>query len=130
VAQDIGSTWRLSPIRSGAFGFALMITAAFALGTIAVTFMVANAVSGYATEVAVLQGEDRSSDRGRTIKAVVRRENAVREHQLRYLLVDRVGHYLAGSVPASVAYAKVRLIDNHPGLRVELYLGSALPSHQ
>lgn len=111
--------WRLSPLRSGAFRFALMVAAVFAIGTIALSFMVEHAVSGYATEVAsdsiaaevaVMQDEDRASDRSQTIKAVVRRENAVREHQLRYLLVDRGGQYLAGSLPASVAHVGWRSV--------------------
>lgn len=104
---------RLSPLRSGAFRFALLVTAIFAVGTMALLYMVDQTVNGYATEVAsdsistevaVMQGEDRSADRAEVIKSVVRRENAVREHQLRYLLVDREGHYLAGSLPATVAH--------------------------
>jgi signal transduction histidine kinase len=117
--------WKPDPLRSGAFRFALMIAAVFALGTIALTFMVEHAVSGYATEaandgisaeVAVLQDEDRVSDRSKTIESVVRRENAVREHQLRYLLVDSHGDYLAGSLPAWVAHVgwrKVTLLNQN-----------------
>lgn len=104
--------WNLSPLRSGAFRFALMVAAVFALGTVAVAIMVEHAVSNYASEaatdsvsaeVAVLKDEASVSVRSQTIKSVVRRENAVREHQLRYLLVDKGGRYLAGSLPASVA---------------------------
>ena len=40
---------------------------------------------------------------GARIDADVRRENAAREHQLRYLLTDAQGRYLAGSLPASLA---------------------------
>lgn len=90
----------------------MLIAAVFALGTVALLVMVERAVGQYAGEVAsdsiaseaaILHGEDRATDRATTIHAVVRRENAVREHQLRYLLVDPAGRYLAGSLPATVA---------------------------
>ncbi len=104
---------RISPLRSGAFRFALIVAAVFAVGTIAILFMVDKTVNGYAievardnisAEVAVIRGEDRTTDRAEIVRSVVRRENAIREHQLRYLLVDRSGRYLAGSLPAVVAH--------------------------
>ena len=103
---------RLSPLRSGAFRFALLIAAVFAVGTVALILMAERAVSGYATEVAsdsiseevaVLREEGRTTGTAQTIQSVVRREKGAREHQLRYLLVGRDGLYLAGSLPASVA---------------------------
>lgn len=104
---------RASPFRSGAFRFALLVAAIFALGTVALLVMVEHTVSQYAaevahdsvtTEVSVLLDEDRLSGRAQTIQSVVLRENAVREHQLRFLLVDRQGQYLAGSLPAGIAH--------------------------
>lgn len=103
---------KLSPLRSGAFRFAFMVAAVFAIGAVALSIMVTLAVSQYATEVAsdsvsaevaVLRDEARSSGKAQIIESVVRRENAVREHQLRYLLVDSGGHYLAGSLPVAAA---------------------------
>lgn len=103
---------KVSAFRSGAFRFALMVTAVFAVGTIAVLFLVERTVTDYATEVArdsvmtevaILREEDRASGRARTIESITQRENAVREHQLRFLLVGRDHHHLAGSLPATVA---------------------------
>jgi signal transduction histidine kinase len=103
---------KVSAFRSGAFRFALMVAAVFAVGTIAVLFLVERTVSNYATEVArdsvttevsVLREEDRASGRARTIESIAQRENAVREHQLRYLLVGSDRRYLAGSLPATSA---------------------------
>ena len=103
---------RINALRSGAFRFALLIALVFAVGSGALLFVVDRAVQRYASEVAadgvaaevaVLVDEDRASGRAQTIKSVIRRENAVREHDLRYSLVDRFGHHLAGSLPASAA---------------------------
>ncbi len=103
---------RISAFRSGAFRFALMVAAVFAVGTIAVLLLVERTVSDYATEVArdsittevsVLREEDRASGSARVIESIAQRENAVREHQLRYLLVGHDRGYLAGSLPASSA---------------------------
>ena len=102
-----------SPFSSGAFRFALLVALVFAAGTFGLLYAVERAVSGYATEVtsdsvsaevAVIQDEDRAAGRAQAIQSVVRRENAVREHQLRYLLVDHDGRYLAGSLPAWAAH--------------------------
>ncbi|MDH7972592.1 HAMP domain-containing sensor histidine kinase [Sphingomonas sp. AR_OL41] len=88
------------------------MAAIFAIGAAALLFMVEQSVRRYASEVAndsiaaevaVLREESRATGMAETIRSVVRRENAAREHQLRYLLVDRSGKYLAGSLPASVA---------------------------
>ena len=113
-----------SPFRSGAFRFALLVALIFVIGTGALLFMVERTVSHYAGEVAqdsivteasVLLDEDRLFGRTRTIQLVVRRENAVREHQLRFLMVDASGRYLAGSLPAAVAHVGWRTVSlpNH-----------------
>ena len=103
---------RVSPLSSGAFRFALLMAMVFAVGTAALLLVVDQAVSRYASEVAndsaaaelaVLADEDRAAGRAQTIKSVVRRENAVREHELRYLLLDCSGRSLAGSLPAAAA---------------------------
>ncbi|MEO7692000.1 MAG: ATP-binding protein [Sphingomonas sp.] len=84
----------------------------FAVGTVALLLLVEQAVSRYATEVAsdsisaevaVLREEDQTTGTAQTVQSIVRRENAAREHQLRYLLVGQGGQYLAGSLPASIA---------------------------
>ncbi len=111
---------RLSPLRSGAFRFALMVAAVFAVGAAALVLVAERAVSRYATEVAsdgvaaevaVLRDEDKISDRSQIIRSIIRRETAVREHQLRYLLVDSSGHHLAGSLPASAAHVGWRTLS-------------------
>ena len=113
-----------SPFRSGAFRFALLVAAIFALGTLALLVMVEHTVGQYAGEVAhdsitaevsVLLDEDRVSGRAQAIQLLLRRENAVREHQLRFLLVDGSGRYLAGSLPAGVAHVGWRTVtlSNH-----------------
>jgi signal transduction histidine kinase len=102
-----------NPLRSGAFRFALLLAAVFAVGTAALMATVVHEVGRFATEVArdsvateaaLLEAEDRASGRAETIQSVVRRENAARDHQLRYLMTDRAGRYLAGSLPASAAH--------------------------
>ncbi len=103
---------KVSAFRSGAFRFALMVAAVFAVGTIAVLLLVERTVSNYAsevardsvtTEVSILRDEDRASGRAKTIETIAQRENAVREHQLRYLLVGNDRRFLAGSLPAASA---------------------------
>ena len=103
---------KLSLLRSGAFRFAILIAAIFAIGTSVLLVQVERSVSRYATEVAsdsvaaelaVLQGEDRTAGRAQLIRSITLREQAVREHQIRYLLVDSQAHRLAGSIPASAA---------------------------
>ena len=104
---------RVSTLRSGAFRFAVLIALVFATGSAALLAIVDRAVSRYAGEVAtdtvaaeleVLADEDRSSGRAQAIRSIIRRERATREHDLRYLLLDRGGRPLAGSLPpAAVA---------------------------
>ena len=101
-----------SLLRSGAFRFAILIAAIFAIGTGALLLQVERSVNRYATEVAsdsvaaevaVLRGEDRVAGRAQLIQSITRREQAVREHQIRYLLVDSQAHLLAGSIPPAAA---------------------------
>ena len=103
---------KLSLLRSGAFRFAILIAAIFAIGTTVLLVEVERSVSRYATELAsdsvaaelaVLQGEDRTAGRAQLIRSITLREQAVREHQIRYLLVDSQAHRLAGSIPAAAA---------------------------
>ena len=103
---------KASLLRSGAFRFALLIAAIFAIGTGVLLAQVEQSVGRYATEVAsdsvaaelaVLQGEDRTAGRAELVRSITLREQAVREHQIRYLLVDSQSHRLAGSIPAAAA---------------------------
>ena len=101
-----------SLLRSGAFRFAILIAAIFAIGTGVLLVEVERSVNRYATEVAsdsvaaelaVLQGEERTAGRAELIRSITLRERAMREHQIRYLLVDSQAHRLAGSIPAATA---------------------------
>ena len=103
---------KLSLLRSGAFRFAILIAAIFAIGAGVLLVQVERSVDLYATEVAsdsvaaevaVLQGEDRAAGRAELIRSITQREQAVREHQIRYLLVDKQGAHLAGSIPSAAA---------------------------
>ena len=103
---------KVSLLRSGAFRFAILIAAIFAIGTGILLAQVERSVNRYATEVAsdsvaaeiaVLRGEDRAAGRTQLIQSITLRQQAVREHQIRYLLVDRQAHRLAGSIPPAEA---------------------------
>nr|WP_295660747.1 ATP-binding protein [Polymorphobacter sp.] len=102
----------MSPLRSGAFRFALLMAVAFAVASTALLLVVDRTVQRYASEVAddsvsaevaTLVDEDRAAGRAQAIESVIRREHAEREHDLRYGLIDRTGHVLAGSLPAATA---------------------------
>ncbi|MEG3145805.1 HAMP domain-containing sensor histidine kinase [Sphingomonas sp. RT2P30] len=89
-----------------------MIATLFAAGTTALLLMVERSVTQYATEVAhdnvvaemaVLLEEDRDGGRVRLIQAIVRREKAVREHQIRYVLIAPDGHRVIGSLAPAAA---------------------------
>ena len=106
-------------LRSGAFRFALLMAAVFAIGAAALLVVLEREVSQYAAEVArdgvaaevaVLRDEDRSAGRAEAVRTIARRETVSREHQLRYLLVDRTGRRLAGALPASAAHLGWRVI--------------------
>lgn len=101
-----------SPLRSGAFRFALMVAAVFAIGTVALLAMVEHEVSGYATEVLsdtiaaeslTLRSAVGTGPSSGIAASIVARDKGLREHQPRYLLVDRAGRRLAGSLPAGAA---------------------------
>lgn len=101
-----------SLLRSGAFRFAILIAAIFAIGTTFLFVQAERSVSRYATElasdsvaaeVALLRNEDSAAGRIRLIQSIALREKTVREHQMRYLLVDSQAHRLAGSIPPAEA---------------------------
>ena len=101
-----------SLLRSGAFRFAVLLAVIFAIGTVVLLIEVERSVEGYATEVAndsistevaALRDEDRTAGRAQMIQSILRRENAVREHQLSYLLVDNKAKQLVGNLPPSQA---------------------------
>lgn len=101
-----------SLLRSGAFRFAFLIAAIFAIGTTLLFVQAERSVNRYATEVAsdsvaaevtLLRNEDRAAGRIRLIQSIALREKTVREHQMRYLLVDSRAHWLAGSIPRTEA---------------------------
>ena len=103
---------KLNPFKSSAFRFAILIAALFALGTAALLVMVERSVTYYATEVAhddvaaetaLLQADAQAAGLAQLTEAIQRRENLLREHQLRYLLMDSAQHRLAGSLPITAA---------------------------
>jgi hypothetical protein len=52
-----------------------------------------------ATETGILVGEDRELGRAELVRAIARHTRAVHDHAFRYLLVDRAGKRLAGTLP-------------------------------
>lgn len=100
-------------LRSGAVRFAILIASIFATGSVILLVQVEQSVGRYATEVAsdsvaseiaLLRNEDQSAGHAQLIDSIGRREQAVREHQLRYVLINRLGRRLAGSIPPTFAH--------------------------
>ena len=101
-----------SALRSGAFRFAIMLAAVFAVGSIALLLLVEHSVGGYAAEVArdsvrtealVLRDEQQADGLPGLIRSIKRRQGASSERQLRYLLIDPSHLRIAGTLPAGSA---------------------------
>lgn len=97
---------------SGAFRFAIALTLVFALGAAALLAIVEHSVSAYAVEAAgdgilaehdVLVDEFATRGRAELVATMNRHARAVREDQFHYLLMDKAGARLAGSLPATAA---------------------------
>jgi signal transduction histidine kinase len=135
---------RPSSFSSGAFRFALVVAAMFALGSLALLFVVERSIRSYAEEATVvgLKSEaamltDDWPDGGRTelVDAIVRRDGARFEQPFQYLLLARDGRRLAGMLPLSAArdgWGQVSFVDDgepHEGAEPEVLrtLGTRLP---
>jgi signal transduction histidine kinase len=99
------------PFSSGAFRFAFLLACAFALGSLALLFVVERLIDRYideglsdavATETEILYGEAQELGETGLIHAIERHARAVHDTAFRYLLVDRSGRRLAGSLPTSL----------------------------
>jgi signal transduction histidine kinase len=112
---------RLSPFGSGAFRFAFLLAAVFAIGSALLLAVVQRQVGRYAveatsatlrSEAAILTGEYRSMGLPGLIDAMNRHQQAAGEPQFRYLLLDAKGRQLFGDLPgaaASVGWGELRL---------------------
>ena len=103
-----------SPLRSGAFRFAMLVALVFALGSGLLLAIVEASIGGYATEAvsesvaseeAILTSEGGNVVSRAMIRAIGRHAAAMPERQHRYLLTDPQGARRAGSLPASAARA-------------------------
>ncbi|MDB5690464.1 MAG: hypothetical protein JWL91_2340 [Sphingomonas bacterium] len=103
---------RASLLSSGAFRFALLIATVFAIGAAALLLVVEQSVARYTVEAAedsvnaeadILAAEDAGLGRAELIRAIDRHARAVRERQLRYLLIDPSGRRVTGTLPAAAA---------------------------
>ena len=102
---------RLSPLRSGAFRFALLFAAVFAVASAFLLLTVQRQIGKYAAEAtdgmlraeaAILAGEYRQMGLSGLTDALERHRNAGGEAQFSYLLLDAKGRKIAGNLPASV----------------------------
>lgn len=115
-----------SSLRSGAFRFAFLFAAVFAIGSALLLVLVDRSVDHYAremtkgtlaTEAAVLAGQDSEDGRTGLLHALVRRANVRMERQFQYLLIDRAGRRIIGAIPASAAregWSTVRMREEAP----------------
>lgn len=96
-------------LNSGAFRFALIFSAVFAIAAFLMLGMVRHQIGRYAheamagslrAETATLMAEDRAA----LIPAIARRTRAVQDGPFQYLLLDPAGRRLIGTIPASAAH--------------------------
>lgn len=97
---------------SGAFRFALMIAALFALGSVALLFVVERTIRSYADEATAIGLKSELGtlahalpDRGMAglVDTISHRQSTDYEQPFQYLLVDARGKRLAGNLPANAA---------------------------
>jgi signal transduction histidine kinase len=111
-------------LRSGAFRFALLFAGVFAIASMLLLLIVERSIADYAFEATagslerearVLRSDDRSAGRAELLRAIGRRSHGGDDQPFRYLLVDRVGHRLAGDLPETIAtpgWSTVRLTES------------------
>jgi len=117
----------LAALRSGAFRFALVLALVFALGSIALLWVVERQVGGYgleATEVMlhaearVLAGEYVQTGRDGLLKALRRHSEGAGENQFHYQLRDGQGRRLYGDIPegqGQLGEATIRMSEADSG---------------
>ena len=118
---------RISLFRSGAFRFAVLLAAVFAIGSGLLLAAVQRQVGLYAgeaadtslrSEVTILSGEYRSLGLSGLTEAMRRHEQAAPEAQFRYLLTDAQGRRIYGDFPPASGregWNNVRLRDVEDG---------------
>lgn len=118
---------RLSPLRSGAFRFAFLLAAVFAIGAGLLLAVVQRQVGDYAleatnaslrSETAILAGEYRTMGLKGLLEAMTRHQHAAGEAQFRYLLLDGHGRKIFGDLPsraAGIGSGEVRLRGREAG---------------
>jgi len=117
-------------LSSGAFRFAGLMAGISALGSmlllVAVAMVTNHAIAeglsdAVATETGILVGEDRELGRAELVSAIARHTRAVHDHAFRYLLVDRAGKRLAGTLPLAarrVGWGEVEIVTHAGRVRV------------
>ncbi|WP_317973486.1 sensor histidine kinase [Novosphingobium pituita] len=117
-------------LSSGAFRFAGLMAGISALGSmlllVAVAMVTNHAIAeglsdAVATETGILVGEDRELGRAELVRAIARHTRAVHDHAFRYLLVDRAGKRLAGTLPLAarrVGWGEVEIVTHAGRVRV------------
>ena len=118
---------RSTSLNSGAFRFALLIAATFALGFLLIFVVEQHSIRRYAdeatavglrSELAVLTEEPESDD-GELIETIRRRQRAAYEQPFHYLLMSATGRRLAGDLPAEsggLGWGRVRFVDDRPAV--------------
>lgn len=118
----------LSSFNSGAFRFALLIAAVFALGSMALLAVVEHSIRSYAAEATVvglkaetsiLTEDGPNGDKAELIDTIRQRQKSPYEQPFQYLLVDAAGRRLAGELPleaAKVGWGQVFFADDKEAL--------------
>jgi len=114
------------PFSSGAFRFAFLLACSFGAGSLLLLLAVETLVDRYiaeglsdavATESGILYGEERELGQAELVHAIERHARAVHDRAFRYLLVDRAGNRLAGTLPVSARMTGWRqlTVEAHDG---------------
>lgn len=115
---------RPSSFNSGAFRFALLIAALFAIGSMLLLGVVEHSIRSYAAEATVVGLKSETAmltedwpDGGRAdvVDAIRRRDRSTYEQPFQYLLLDARGRPLAGRLPrpaAILGWARVTFVDD------------------
>jgi signal transduction histidine kinase len=114
---------RLRVFQSGAFRLALLFALLFAVGATALVAVVNTAVSqfaGRATDAALIDesqlllGEVRGHDPDFLRQLVLKRQRIMHGRQYLYMLLDPLGHRIAGELPATAArtgWGKISVVE-------------------
>jgi signal transduction histidine kinase len=135
---------RRSVLRSGAFRFAVLFAAVFAIGSLLVLIAVQRQIEGYAVaatdaslrnEMKILRSEYEALGLDGLTEAISRHSHTGKDPQFRFRLVDGSGRVIAGDLPADATLVgpgilKVREVNMAVrGEAIETFktLGAALP---